>query len=153
MSGNFNFRDNEYLYLMVRLAVGLVFIYASLDKIAHPAEFARIVNNYHLMPGILINLLAMVLPWLEAVCGVALILGIHKRGSIYIMNLMVLMFIVAIGINVIRGVNLECGCFTVSSKAKGSALNLLFRDLGLLALTIYLIFNRATRFDLIKTKA
>lgn len=145
-------RDNEYIALVVRLAVGFIFIYASLDKIANPAQFARIVYNYHLLPGNLINLMAIMLPWVEIICGLALVFGIYKKGGIYLINLVVVIFIIAITVNLIRGVDLECGCFTVSSKAKGSALSLLIRDIGLLILTIYLLLNRADRFELLKAK-
>jgi len=153
MSGLLKFRDNEYIELIVRLAVGFIFIYAALDKIIHPGQFARIVYNYHLLPGSLINLMALMLPWVEVISGIALVVGMNKKGAVYIINLMVVMFIIAVGVNYFRGVNLECGCFTVSSKAKGETLDLLIRDFGLLALTVYLFFSRAVRFDLHKRKS
>jgi len=148
MTLNNKFLQNDHLGLIVRLAVGIIFIYASIDKIGDPAQFARIVYNYHLLPGELINIFALVLPWVEIVCGVFLIIGVYKEGSSLILNLMVLAFIIAIGINLIRGINLECGCFSVSSKAKESALWLLIRDVGLLILTAYAFLNRSNRFCL-----
>ena len=45
-----------------RLILGGVFIYASLDKIAHPAEFAKAIGNYHVVPFGLENLMALALP-------------------------------------------------------------------------------------------
>lgn len=146
-------RQNDYLYLVVRLFVGIIFIYASIDKIADPGQFARIVYNYHMVPGALINIFALILPWLEMVCGISLILGIYKEGSVVIFNLMVLAFIIGISVNIYRGIDLECGCFTVSSKARGSAINLLIRDIGLLVLTIYLFWGKSKRFDLIGRRA
>ena len=146
------FLQNDYLGLIVRLAVGIIFIYASIDKIGAPSQFARIVYNYHFLPGSLINIFALILPWIEIVCGILLIVGIYKEGSILILNLMIIAFIIAIGVNLFRGISLECGCFSVSSKAKGSALNLLFRDIGLLILGIYAYFNRSQRFTLVKAK-
>lgn len=145
--------ENDYLNLVVRLFVGIVFIYASIDKIADPGQFARIVYNYHMVPGALINIFALILPWVEMICGVSLIIGVYKEGSVLLLNLMVLAFIIGISINIFRGVDLECGCFTVSSKARGSALNLLIRDIGLLALTIYLFFSKSKRFDLVGRRA
>ena len=152
MSSSKHFLKNDYLILLVRLVVGGIFIYASIDKIINPGQFARIVYNYHLLPGELINIFALILPWVEFLCGLAIILGVYYEGSVMIMNLMVLSFIVALGINYIRGVNLECGCFTVSSKAKGSILELLIRDAGLLILTIYLYFVVSGKFRLMKVK-
>jgi hypothetical protein len=139
---------NDYLGLIVRLAVGIIFVYASLDKIDQPSQFARIVYNYHLLPSELINLMAIIMPWVELFCGAFLILGIYKEGSVLILNVLVIIFMVAVGVNLIRGLDLECGCFTVSSKAKSAALDLLLRDIGLLVLTIYLFFNRSRRFCL-----
>jgi len=123
---------------------------ASLDKIAHPAEFARDVYNYHLAPGDLVNLVGIILPWLELICGLSVIAGYYKDGSILIINFLVVLFIVVITVNVIRGVDLECGCFTVSSRARGNALSLLYRDFALLAVCIYAWFNKSTRFFLLK---
>ncbi|MCP4703235.1 MAG: DoxX family membrane protein [candidate division Zixibacteria bacterium] len=139
---------NDYLSLITRLVVGGIFIYASLDKIVYPSEFARIVYNYHLAPGDLVNLTAIILPWIELICGLSVILGFYKEGGILIISFLMVVFIVAIGINVIRGIDLECGCFTVSSRARGSALSLLYRDIGLLAICIYAWLNKSKRFFL-----
>lgn len=150
MSGSNKFMQNDYLSLLARVVVGGIFIYASLDKIANPAEFARIVYNYHLAPGDLVNLVAIILPWLELICGLSVIAGYYKDGSILIINFMMVIFMVAIAVNVIRGVDLECGCFTVSSRARGNALSLLYRDFGLLVICIYAWINKSTRFFLLK---
>jgi putative oxidoreductase len=147
-----NFLHNDYLELFVRLAIGAIFIYASLDKIAAPAQFARIVYNYHLVPGELINLLAIIMPWVELICGISVILGIYKEGGILIIGFLLCVFAVSIGINLVRGVDLECGCFTVSSRAKSNALELLLRDIGYMILIAYLMINRSQRFDIVKTK-
>ena len=48
--------------LLFRVVLGVTFIYASLDKIAHPDQFARIVYNYKILPGFLINIFAVTLP-------------------------------------------------------------------------------------------
>lgn len=143
---------NDYLGLIVRLTVGILFIYASYDKILAPAQFARIVYNFHLLPGELVNIAAIVMPWVEFMCGLALILGIYKKGGVVILNALMIVFMVAITVNIFRGVDLECGCFTVSSKAKSNALSLLLRDFGYLAMTLYLFFNRSQRFELLKSK-
>lgn len=152
MSSFDKFSQNDYLELIVRTAIGLIFIYASLDKIASPAEFARIIYNYHLLPGELVNMVAIIMPWVELICGICVILGIYKEGAILIIGLMLFVFAVSIGINLFRGVDIECGCFTVSSRAKNNALGLLLRDIGYLVLIAYLMINRSQRFDLVKTK-
>jgi putative oxidoreductase len=117
-----------------------------------PAQFARIIYNYHLLPGNLINLAAIIMPWVEFICGVALILGIYRGGATLVLNTLLVVFLIAIVVNLVRGVNLECGCFSVSSKAKSSAWNLIFRDIGYLIVGLYVYFNKSTRFSLGKAR-
>jgi len=153
MKSGSRFVHNDYLALVLRIFLGVIFVYAPLDKIMEPSQFARIIYNYHLLPSELINLMAILLPWVELVCGVVLILGVQKKGSLLLLNFMLTVFMVAIGINLIRNVDLECGCFSVSSKSKSHALGLLLRDVGMLAIGIYLMINRSTRFDLFKSRS
>lgn len=135
-----NLIQHPWLGVVSRLVVGGIFIYASLDKILHPEQFARIIFNYHLVPAPLINLVAITLPWVEFGAGLFLILGIWTRASGLILTALVLVFIVALSINWFRGVSLECGCFTVSGSAKGAISSLIMRDLLLLLLSIQATF-------------
>lgn len=128
------------LGLLTRLVVGGIFVYASLDKIMHPDLFARIVFNYHLVPAPLINLVALLLPAVELVAGVLLILGVWPRAAGLVLTALTLVFIVALTINWFRGVSLECGCFTASSKAKGAIGGLILRDILLLAAALHTTF-------------
>jgi uncharacterized membrane protein YphA (DoxX/SURF4 family) len=139
------FFSNDYLTLLCRLALGGIFIYASIDKIAHPDQFARIIYNYHLLPGSLVNLVALILPMSEFIAGICLITGTFYDGARNYLLLLLIVFMVAIGINVIRGVDLECGCFTVSSRAKSASLQLLFRDLGYLLIGLVLLFSSSRK--------
>jgi uncharacterized membrane protein YphA (DoxX/SURF4 family) len=140
------FLSNDYLTLLCRLILGSIFIYASLDKIAHPDQFARIIFNYHLLPGYLVNLTALILPVAEFVAGVCIITGTLYLGARNFLVILLLVFMVAIGINVVRGVDLECGCFTVSSKAKSASLQLLLRDLVYLIIGLIMMVSQSRRW-------
>ena len=91
--------------------VGLVFVAASLYKIASPAEFARIVDNYRILPGIMVNLAAVVMPWLELFAGALLLLGRSRASSSAILLFLIMCFILAVGFNMARGLEFDCGCF------------------------------------------
>jgi len=138
--------SNDYLTMAVRLFIGAIFIYASVDKIAHPDQFARIVFNYHLLPGYLINLTALILPVAEFIAGVCVITGTFYAGARNFLLILLVVFLVAIGVNVIRGVDLECGCFTVSSKAKSTSLQIFLRDVVYLIVGQVLLFSRSRRW-------
>jgi len=102
------------LALVARLILGAVFIYASMDKIAHPEAFAKAVYNYQILPDALINLTAIVLPWLELVIGIFLLTGLFREGTASIVTLLLTVFFGAMLFNLARGLDIHCGCFSTT---------------------------------------
>lgn len=103
--------------VVCRMILGGIFIYAAIDKIIHPLEFTRIIDRYKLVPDIFINGLAFFLPWIELLAGLFLILGIFIRGAAVILTGLLIIFLLALGINTLRGIGGGCGCFTASDLA------------------------------------
>jgi len=109
------------------------------------------IYNYKLAPGWAINALAITLPWVELLAGLALILGVWKREAAALIGLMLLAFIAAVGINLARGHAIDCGCFDVRDAGKTEAQRLadmrwvIARDAGMLLLVAQLL--RATGRD------
>ena len=101
---------NPYLILLIRCLLGLVFVYASYDKILDPGKFARDIANYHIVPFGLENSIAIILPWLELLIGAGIILGIFLDGSVVLSGSFLILFIVKIFQAMMRGFNIECGC-------------------------------------------
>jgi uncharacterized membrane protein YphA (DoxX/SURF4 family) len=60
-------------FILLRLFLGAIFVYASFDKILRPAAFAEIIYNYQILPDPLINIASIFLPWLELLLGLLLI--------------------------------------------------------------------------------
>jgi uncharacterized membrane protein YphA (DoxX/SURF4 family) len=130
---------HPYAALVARVVLGCVFIYASLDKINNPDLFAEAVYNYQLSPEVAVNLVALWLPWLELLSGTLLILGLWIRGSILILSGLMLLFLAALGINLARGLDIHCGCFTTQGTDPMTVLTL-FRDCFFLLLALYLFW-------------
>jgi uncharacterized membrane protein YphA (DoxX/SURF4 family) len=127
------------------IALGTVFLYASLDKIAKPGDFARIVYHYQVIgPNARLgyvpaNLLAVALPWTEALAGVLLIAGVWRREAAAAVALMLLSFMGAVGWALYRGIDIQnCGCFTVDGAGRQAGLWLLVGDAALLAMAALL---------------
>ncbi|WP_027183432.1 MauE/DoxX family redox-associated membrane protein [Desulfovibrio inopinatus] len=97
-----------------RIVFGLLFVVASVDKIMHPAAFVDIVGNYRLLPDGIIVPFALILPWLELVAGVALIVGKAKEGAYVILLALTVGFLAALISTLIRGIDINCGCFSTS---------------------------------------
>ena len=135
------FFGNRWIEVATRWVIGVTFVYASYNKILAPAVFAKIIYGYDLFPAVFINLIAIIVPFLELFSGLALIIGIYPRSAALIINNMLLAFITAPSINLIRGHEFDCGCFSIHSSGHGTFTGrLIFRDFVLLALGIYIFF-------------
>jgi uncharacterized membrane protein YphA (DoxX/SURF4 family) len=100
-----------YIAWLLRLVVGGAFIFAGVLKIADPAKFAIDVSNYRLVPHELINLVAILMPWMEVVAGAFVLTGIWLRAAATVIASMTVMFAIVILSALARGLNIECGCF------------------------------------------
>jgi putative oxidoreductase len=128
-----------WLQRALAVVVGGVFVYASHDKIWWPERFARIVYHYQIigpsdvLPPLLPNLLAVVLPWVELLAGLALILGLWRREAAWLAALLLTVFIIAVSTTLVRGIDIQnCGCFSLDAQGRAAGLALILEDLGLL---------------------
>lgn len=127
----------KWFNLILRLALGGIFIYAGTIKIIDPAGFANDIGNYRLIPREWNNLLAITLPWIEVAAGLLLVTGIWKRASAFLITMMLVVFLAAIGQAVARNLNISCGCFgTVEGRKVG--LVALAEDAAMLAAAVWL---------------
>lgn len=138
--------SNSWIELATRWILGLTFIYASFYKIASPDDFAKIVYGYNLFPEIFINLIAIIIPFLEVIAGLALIIGIYPRSAAVIINALLLAFITALAINLIRGHEFDCGCFSAGqSEYPGASWVMLVRDLIFFVLGMQIVLFKGHR--------
>lgn len=106
------FISSKYLSLLLRFYLGFLFMYASMSKISNPAGFAEVIASYQIIPYWSVNLFAVSLPWIEFVCGLFLIIGLRTQAVTLIVSLLLVAFTIGIFINLIRGVPIDCGCFS-----------------------------------------
>ncbi len=110
---------SEYLAFGLRVYLGYFFIYASLSKIPHPAQFAEAIADYRLIPFMFLNLGAVILPWIELVTGLFLIIGFKSRSSVIVIGLLLIMFDAMILINMYQGAPINCGCYDIVGEPIG----------------------------------
>ena len=135
------------VFIIIRLILGTVFIWAGIPKIANPQAFAEIIGNYQILPPNLVNPIAIVLPWVEVLCGVSLLANRLIRGSALIFVGLMLIFLLATAFNMARGLDVNCGCFSVAAnEASGSQVVNLLRNVLLLILGIF-VLRRAGAAD------
>ncbi|GDY22274.1 hypothetical protein LBMAG56_36210 [Verrucomicrobiota bacterium] len=113
-------RYSTLITWILRLIIGGAFVLAGGLKIANPAKFALDVSNYRLVPHELINLVAILVPWVEVTAGLFVLAGIWLRAAALVITGLTVMFLFVIGSALARGLNIECGCFgTIGGKHVG----------------------------------
>jgi uncharacterized membrane protein YphA (DoxX/SURF4 family) len=146
-----NFLKNKYIGLACRWIIGSVFVYQSICKIYQPILFARSIQNYQLVSDTIARQMAIFLPWFELSCGIILIIGILTPGAIRIIISMLVLFVGAISINIIRGIDINCGCvlncFTNESINRSLA-HTFFLDFIYLLLAIPIMISKKNWFSL-----
>jgi uncharacterized membrane protein YphA (DoxX/SURF4 family) len=104
--------------LVLRLVVAGVFVAAGAMKIwdfkhggSATSLFFEDVMNYHLTPWDVTMVIAVYLPWLEVVVGVALLTPWLRLGALSITAGLTVVFLGALGSAWWRGLDISCGCF------------------------------------------
>ena len=96
--------------------IGGLFIYAGAIKVLDPVGFAGDIDNYKTLPWPIGVRLAFYLPWLEILCGLALITRLFYRGGVFILTVLMAVFVVATIVAKTRGLDISCGCFGHASQ-------------------------------------
>ena len=142
-----------WLTLLSRLILGGVLIVAGALKIGNLQKSAMSVRAYEMLPIWLANFFGYALPWVEIGIGALLILGIAVRIIGALGALIMLGFIIAIAQAWARGLSIDCGCFggggTIDPEDT-KYLSTILRDIGFLALGVFLYFYPKGRFALDK---
>lgn len=136
-------RFQHWLEFLSRFFLGAVFLWAGGTKIVNPHDFATIISNYQLLPDLLVNIVAVWLPWIEVLCGILLICGLWVEGSLVVINTLIIIFIAALISNWIRGIDVDCGCFAVTVEEGESNYFLdVIRDIVLLLIGMFIFYSR-----------
>jgi len=131
---------NKTVLLIFRLVLGGLFVYAGAVKVLDPLDFAQNIRNYQLVGQSLSFVAAIVLPWLEILAGLALILGVWTRGAALAITGLLVFFIVLTAVTMVRGLDVDCGCF--GSLSRKSGWGVILEDLGMLVLGLVLLKKR-----------
>ena len=135
------FVTGRVFVLVLRVFLGFLFVYSSADKILDPARFAVAVRGYELLPLSLGNVFALTLAWTELFAGIMLVLGVYTRQAAGAVFLLLVMFVTAIATTIVRGMVIDCGCFSNEGGTQ-TGYWLIVRNLFLIAASLLVM-----RFD------
>jgi putative oxidoreductase len=103
------------LALSFRIILGIMFIYAGIEKAIDVSGFAGAVHNYRILPEWMINPFAVIVPWVETIAGLSLLSGVLLEGGALIISGLLLAFSCALALDLWRGLDISCGCFGTSA--------------------------------------
>ncbi len=119
-----------------RLVLAGVFIYAGLLKAHDVVGFAGQIANYQLLPYAWNFLIAAILPYIELLCGSLLLLNLRVRPAVFVLFALDLIFVAVLLSAIVRGFDIDCGCFKPDAERPTTPLAALWRDIGLGVLMI-----------------
>lgn len=131
-------KAKTYLIPSLRVILGLLLLVAGWQKIGQPEDFARSLNNYQLLPSHLVSLSALFIPWLEVLVGSCLVVGWWSRAAALISSGLSLGFALFVTSALRRGLDVDCGCFSVDSSVSWWHVAL---DLAMLMVSVLIVLQ------------
>ncbi|MBX3043801.1 MAG: DoxX family membrane protein [Candidatus Kapabacteria bacterium] len=138
--------DNPYIILIARIILGYIFITYGAGKISNPEKFASEIANFALVPEFTLNILALILPWVEFLAGVFILFGIRLKSSSIITGGLMILFVFSVAWAMAMGLDINCGCSSTNPQKVG--LPKLLENVGLFTLSLYIFLFPNKRFSL-----
>ena len=135
---------DRWLIIGLRWLIAIIFIYAGIGKIIDPATFTENIDNYRILPYLLVTIMAIILPWLEVLCGLFLIISKMQKGAMLTLLGLTFMFLIAISSAIARGLDITCGCFVADDEFTKIGYTRLIEDIILFAI-IFFIYIKSER--------
>ena len=132
-------------YLVVRIALAALFIYGGVTKLIDPKAFAAIISTYDLIPEAFLPVVAIGLPLIETIAGLALVFD--RPWGLHMITGLLALFVFVLGYGILGDLNVDCGCFGAEDLNKQAGLREAFyRDLVFIVIVIpYLYLSRWVR--------
>jgi len=136
-----NFFSNRAVLTAFKILIGLVFILSSVTKVFEPAEFSKSIGSYKMVPEIFLYPMAVVIPWLQLICGILMILDVYSKSTALILSGLLGVYTIAITQAWLRGFDMDCGCFDLMIGLPDKVgIFAIIRDLVMLGMTACIFF-------------
>jgi len=109
----------KYSLELIRLILAFLFILSALQKFKSLESFALNVDAYQIFSATLVNLITMIIPWFELFIGFGLLFKFKLRANLLLYLTLMISFTILVVIAMIKGLDIECGCFGESSTKVG----------------------------------
>jgi len=132
--------------VIARVIIGAIFLISGLAKISDPARFILTLREFRLFPEEIVPLTAVWLPWLELLLGLCVLVGLLHRTSALLLACMNAGFLSAILSVIVRGIEVDCGCFGMLADLLGlpdmADMKAVVRNVVFIGLCLLIFFSR-----------
>jgi len=98
----------------LRWLLGALMLWAAVSKLANPTEFLSSIYAYKTpLARSLLQVAAVVVPWLELLCGLLLMANVWSETALAVVIGLLVIFVLATGHAWARGLDISCGCFNL----------------------------------------
>jgi hypothetical protein len=118
---------------------------AAVPKIVDLQGFYLSVDNYQILPEAVVPFFAIFLVSLELTVGLFLVLRVYVKESAFITVVLNIVFIIALTLVIVRGIDISCGCF--SKNGSSVSIHQIIRDLFFIFLANIILFAKEQHFD------
>lgn len=139
--------ENDILQFLVRFALGFLFIAVSIGKVASPGSFANEIGNYLIFPEFSLNIIALIMAWFELLIGFLLITGIRVKANALLVSILMIIFNVLVLSAMIRGLDINCGCYS-NIGAQKVGWTKIMENTATLLLSAFLFFTKTNKYSL-----
>ncbi|MCC5877246.1 MAG: DoxX family membrane protein [Candidatus Sumerlaeia bacterium] len=137
--------------LVLRLVGGGALLLAGWLKVTgNPLAFALSIESFKLVPSVFVPALTYYLPWFEVIVGLAIVFGIWARPGAILAGLLYIGFILGLGSVLVRGMEVDCGCFAGLFGTESVGWQTIGRNVVLLACCAGTVFFGEGRFALLR---
>jgi len=133
------FWSSPIIYGLLRVGLGMVFVYSGLSKAMDLIYFSGIINAFGILPQGLTHGAGILIVGAELILGLGLVLDL--KGSLGGILIMLLGFMAVAGYAIYMGYDIDCGCFGESdpeAEAFSSLRTVMIRDMVMVAVIAYL---------------
>jgi uncharacterized membrane protein YphA (DoxX/SURF4 family) len=141
--GSLSILKSVCFYRLVRWTLATLFIWAGCTKLSDPHAFSVIIRDFGIVPEFSVMPIAVILPIVEVMAAIGLIFDM--RGSLAVITILLVLFIMILSYGVWLGLDIDCGCFgpeDPESRAYNSLRFAIYRDLAMMAAIFHLYFWR-----------
>lgn len=134
----------DLISFLSRFGMAAIWLWAGFSKLGNEMAVAQSVLAYEMFTPEVSTFIATILAPLEIAAGLMLLLGIFLRQTGKVTAFVLALFTIGLIQAWVRGLAINCGCFSVNINDTGDTMTYLWavlRDFGFIAVTLWTVYR------------